>query len=142
LTPALLPIRQNDTPILSATPARNASRSVQSKVANSIMSTSDPTFALIEKVQVAYEKFMADKSDSNCDIFTAAFGELERTPSTTREGMFAKLDYVTSNPERNFRELTLMSRNIWMNHLLGCIAIIRANGGGNVAVGKLLEIHP
>jgi hypothetical protein len=71
ITPALLPSYQNDTTIYSATRAQLL-RGVKHKNGNGIISTPDPIFALIEKGKVAYEKFMADRSDGNCDVFQYA----------------------------------------------------------------------
>ena len=92
---------------------------------------SDPTFGIIERCKSARKKWRDDPSEQNLVGFLKAFGDLENTPSTTMEGLIAKLLYATSDPELQvlITDSSWGGPQVWIDSICKSIAAIRANRG-------------
>ena len=89
---------------------------------------SDPTFGIVERCKSAREKWRGAPSDQNLVDFLKVFGDLENTPSTTMEGLIAKLLYATSDPELQalVTDSSCGGPKVWIDNICKSIAAIRA----------------
>jgi hypothetical protein len=92
------------------------------------VSLQDRTFGIIERCKSARKKWRGAPSDQNLVDFLKVFGDLENTPSTTMEGLIAKLLYATSDSELQalVTDSSCGGPKVWIDNICKSIAAIRA----------------